>query len=86
MAKHHKILEKVLDGLADRNIPFHDLCRLLEHLGFDERIKGDHHIFTREGVIEILNLQPIGSKAKAYQVKQVRELILEYRLGEMDDE
>jgi hypothetical protein len=86
MARHQKVLEKILDGMADNNIPFRDLCNLLEHLGFSRRIKGDHHIFSREGVAEILNLQPRGSKAKAYQVKQVRELILEYRLGEPRDE
>lgn len=86
MGKHQKFLDKILDGMADRNIPFRELCNLLKHLGFSERIKGDHHIFTRVGVAEILNLQPKGSKAKAYQVKQVRELILEYRLGEVSDE
>lgn len=86
MARHQKVLEKILDGSADHNIPFRDLCSLLEQLGFSKRIKGDHHIFSREGVAEILNLQPKGSKAKAYQVKQLRELIHEYRLGESSDE
>jgi len=52
-----------------------------ENSGFTERIRGDHHIFTKIGIEEILNLQPLGSKAKAYQVKQVRELILKYRLA-----
>jgi len=56
------------------------------HLGFDERIRGSHHIFSREGVEEILNLQSKGSKAKAYQVKQVRSVILKYRLGGKNDE
>jgi len=37
--------------------------------------------FSGEGIAEILNLQPIGSKAKAYQVKQVRNVILSYKLG-----
>ncbi len=55
-------------------------------LGFDERIRGSHHIFTRDGIEEILNLQPIGSKAKPYQVKQVRRVILTYRLAQVPDE
>jgi hypothetical protein len=57
---------------------------LLKRLGFDERIKGDHHILTKDGVEEILNLQPKDSKGKPYQVKQVREVILKYhiRIGE----
>jgi len=49
-------------------------------LGFVERVRGDHHIFTRENVEEIVNLQPVGSKAKTYQVKQVRGLILRYQM------
>jgi len=53
---------------------------LLRSLGFAERVKGDHHICTMDGVAEILNLQPKGGKAKPYQVKQVRELILKYGL------
>ncbi len=53
----------------------------MRNLGFDERVRGSHHIFTKEGIEEITNLQPIGSRAKAYQVKQVRGIILKYKLG-----
>jgi hypothetical protein len=78
-----KTLEKVLSGLADKNIRFRGLINLLKDMGFSERIKGDHHIFYREGIEEIINLQPLKyGKAKAYQVKQVRNLILKYRLHE----
>jgi len=76
-----KTLFQVLRGTSDANIRFGDLRTLLEGLGFTERIKGSHHIFTREGVEEILNLQPKGTKAKPYQVKQVRTVILKYRLA-----
>jgi hypothetical protein len=57
---------------------------LLKRLGFNERIKGDHHIFTKDNVEEILNLQPKNGKGKPYQVKQVRDVILKYhiRIGE----
>jgi hypothetical protein len=84
MPQHDKLLEQVLRGKSDANIPFEGLLRLLRALGFDERIRGSHHIFTREGVEEIINLQPKGAKAKAYQVRQVRSLILKYRLGGED--
>jgi hypothetical protein len=47
-----------------------------------ERIKGSHHIFTREDVDEILNLQPLNSLAKPYQVKQVRRVLVRYKLAE----
>ena len=39
-------------------------------------IKGSHHIYYKEGVEEIINLQSFNNKAKAYQVKQVRELLI----------
>jgi hypothetical protein len=80
MGKAEKTLNLVLRGTSDENISFQDLCSLLLKLGFSERVRGDHFIYTREGVDEILNLQPIGAKAKAYQVKQVRAVILKYRL------
>ncbi len=75
------ILQQVLRGTADANIRFSDLLRLLRDLGFDERVRGSHHIFFKSGIEEILNLQPKGSQAKPYQVKQVRNVILKYKLG-----
>ena len=80
MDKDQKLYEYILLKKGDANISFTELCRLLRRLGFDERIKGDHHIFSREGVEEILNLQPKGAKAKPYQVRQVRYIILRYNL------
>jgi len=76
------ILVRVLRGSSDAGIRFDDLRGLLRRLGFAERINGSHHIFTREGVDEILNLQPKGSMAKPYQVKQVRRVIVRYKLAE----
>jgi predicted RNA binding protein YcfA (HicA-like mRNA interferase family) len=85
MTTHSKFLERLLRGTADKNIEFQALCDLLKRIGFVERVRGDHHIFTKEGVNEILNLQPKGHLAKAYQVKQVRKVVLEYKLaGEID--
>ena len=54
---------------------------MLRNLGFEERIRGSHHIFTREGLKEILNLQPKGGNAKPYQVKQVRNVIVGHKLA-----
>ena len=85
MNKHEKLLIKILRGLSDADIPFDGLCGLLRYLRFDERIRGSHHIFTKNGVEEILNLQPKGSKSKSYQVKQVRNIILDYGLGGRKD-
>jgi predicted RNA binding protein YcfA (HicA-like mRNA interferase family) len=76
-----KLIFKVLRGNSDANILFDDLIKLLNYFGFQERIRGDHHIFTKNEVEEIINLQPLGDKAKPYQVKQVRNLIIKYKLG-----
>jgi hypothetical protein len=84
MGKYQKLLIKILNGASDGNISFSELKQLLSRLNFKERIKGDHHIFTREDILEIINIQPVGSKAKAYQVKQIRNLIVKYRLGNTD--
>ena len=81
MSQSDKILEQVLRGSSDANVRFSDLRSLLRRLGFGERVRGSYHIFWKEGVEEILNLQPRDSKAKPYQVKQVRHVILKYRLG-----
>jgi hypothetical protein len=77
-----RLLLQVLQGTSDANIRFDDLRSLLTTLGFVERVKGSHHIFARPDVMEILNLQPRGSLAKPYQVKQVRTVIVRYKLAE----
>lgn len=81
MTRSEKLLEQILRGNADANIPFSGMVNLLLSIGFVERVRGDHHIFSRPGVSEILNLQPKGNKCKPYQVRQVRNVILTYRLA-----
>ena len=81
MSRNELVLRRVLAGTVDANIAFGDLCGLLSALGFDLRTKGGHHIFFRDGVVEILNLQPKAGKAKPYQVKQVRSVIVRYKLA-----
>jgi predicted RNA binding protein YcfA (HicA-like mRNA interferase family) len=76
------VLVRVLRGSSDAGIRFDDLRALLRRLGFEERLRGSHHIFSREGVDEILNLQPRGSMAKPYQVKQVRRVLVQSKLAE----
>ena len=85
MSRATKTLDKILRGRSDANIKFDELRALLLHLGFAERIRGSHHIFTRDGVAEILNLQPRGALAKVYQVRQVRAVIIEHQLADDAD-
>lgn len=75
-----------MSGASDANIPFDDLRNLLERFGFTERIRGSHHIFRKKGIIEKMNLQKDGNKAKPYHIKQVRNTIVKYKLGGKTDE
>ena len=80
MAKYEKLLLQILRGVSDANVSFDDLCQLLRHLGFEERIRGSHYIFRKQGVEEKINLQRDDGKAKVYQARQVRAVIVKYRL------
>ena len=82
MGKKEKLLLKIIQAKSDANIPFKGLCSLLKSTGFNERIRGDHHIFTREDIDEIINIQPKEALAKPYQVKQIRSIIIKYNLGD----
>ncbi len=80
MAKFEKIRQKLLDAKSDSNIAFEGLRTLLISLGFEENIKGSHHTYRKEGIVEKPNLQRDGSKAKTYQVRQIRQILKKYSL------
>lgn len=76
-----------MDDLLERarNNPqafsFRELQRLIEAAGFRlKRVRGSHNVYTRKGVVEIINIQPKGRMAKPYQVRQVVSLIAKYGL------
>lgn len=81
MSQYEKLLLKILLGNQDSSISFAELQKVLDVLDFQCRIKGDHFVYTKDGIPEIINIQPKGNKAKAYQVKQVRNIIIKYKLG-----
>ncbi|HVG29483.1 MAG TPA: type II toxin-antitoxin system HicA family toxin [Pyrinomonadaceae bacterium] len=81
MGKFEKLLSQILRSTSDANIAFDDLCQLLQRLGCEGRTRGSHHIFRKQGVEEKINLQREGGKAKPYQVRQVRAVIVKYKLG-----
>ena len=83
MTRHAKLLRRLLAGTADQTIRYDELCALLGRLGFGERQRGgSHRIFFRDGVAEILNLQPRpDGTAKPYQVRQVRDILVKYGLA-----
>ena len=81
MGQIDKLLQKILSGQSYNNINFNELRSLLQKLNFEERIRGDHHIFSKDDIEEIINIQPNGNNSKGYQVKQIRNIILKYKLG-----
>ena len=82
MSRWKKTRDQILSGTSDANVPFEDLCGLLSRLGFECRVKGSHNVFRKQGVQEHPNLQRAGKNAKPYQVRQVRDIILKYKLGD----
>ncbi|MBF0539358.1 MAG: type II toxin-antitoxin system HicA family toxin [Nitrospirae bacterium] len=86
MAKFKKLISQILSGTSDANISFNKIREIMEYLGFKERIKGSHHIYSRNDIEEILNIQPKYNKDKSYQVKQIRNIILRYKIGDTPDE
>jgi hypothetical protein len=80
MGKYEKLFSKIIEGKSDENIAFDDLCQLLKRLGFEQRVKGSHHIFRKEGIVEKPNLQKDGNKAKSYQVRQIRDILIKYNI------
>ena len=82
MGKYEKLWDQILRGTSDANINFDEICRLLLRLGFEERVRGSHQNFRKAGVEEKINLQRDGQLAKACQVRQVRTVIVKYKLGD----
>ncbi len=62
MGKYEKLLRQVVEGGSDANIGFDDLCILLSRMGWSERIRGSHHVFSKSGMEAQLNLQRQGEQ------------------------
>ena len=84
MNRYERLLRAILRGRSDANVRFADLRTLMQYLGFEERMRGSHHLYRKEGVAEKVNLHRDDGNAKPYQVRQVRRLILKYKLGADD--
>lgn len=77
---NRKLLEKILNG--SKNIKFNDFTKLVIGFGFYlDRINGSHHIFKRDGIEELINLQNVNNEVKPYQINQFLGLIEKYNLN-----
>jgi hypothetical protein len=81
MSKADKTFEQILSARADANIRFDEMRLLLTKLGFRERIRSSHHIFTRPGIEALIDLQPKQGKCKPYQVRQVRDVLTKFNIS-----
>lgn len=82
MLDRERLLRQILARQTGSNIRFSDLRQLLIRLGFEERISGSHHIFTRIGIPENINIQPRRGQVKTYQIQQVRRVFEKYGIVE----
>jgi hypothetical protein len=82
MGRRRKLYNRIVFGGSDANISFEQARSILIHLGFEERVSGSHHVFAKEGIKEIINLQEVEGKCKPYQVKQMRTVLRKYNLRE----
>jgi hypothetical protein len=78
--RNDKFRDRLMGGQPDNNIDFADLCRFIESLGFTKRVNGDHHIFGMSGLADVVTIQPVGGRAMAFQVSQVRKLVRRHGL------
>ena len=78
---NEKIYKAIIEGKSDNNIKYTDFQNIIIGIGFKfMRHNGSHEIYRHNEIGERLNIQRDGSKAKAYQVRQLRNIILKYKL------
>jgi len=76
-----KVYESVMSGKSDNNIKYTDFQNLIIDLGFEfKRQKGSHEMYYHHSIREFMNIQKKANRAKDYQVKQLREIIIEHNL------
>ena len=78
--KRRKLLARLAAG-AMRNVAFDDFVGLVEAFGFSQvRQSGSHHIYSRPGVPQLVNLQDVNGEAKPYQIRQFLRLVERHNL------
>lgn len=80
MSNAAKFERRLLSGDADKSLRFDAMRRHLLALGFEERVHGSHHVFKGLGLVRPLTIQRDGALCKAYQVRQVRNVLVECNL------
>ena len=82
MSKWEKFRAKILSGQCDGNIDFAELVNYLRRCGFDQRTRGRHNLFAKNGIDALIKLQSEGSTAKRYRVRQICNILIEYQIDQ----
>ncbi|MDE6917369.1 MAG: type II toxin-antitoxin system HicA family toxin [Lachnospiraceae bacterium] len=86
MSQYEKIRSDILSGNCDKNISEMDMKFFLNKIGAShKRTTGSHMQYTIDNIPELINIQPKNGKIKPYQVKEIRNIVNKYRLGEVGD-
>jgi predicted RNA binding protein YcfA (HicA-like mRNA interferase family) len=80
MVKPAKLYLQLLESTR-RTVAFRDFVALVLAFGFEEvRSRGSHRCFSHPDCQRLLVIQPKGSDAKGYQVRELLDMIEEYGL------
>lgn len=78
---NQKTYNDVISGKSDNNIRFTEFRNLIIDLGVDfKNQNGSHMVYYHKGINERMTVQNAGSKAKGYQVRQLRNIIVKHGL------
>lgn len=78
---NQKTYNDVISGESDNNINFSDFRNLIVDLGFRFiRQNGSHIQYYHNNINERMTIQNNKSKAKGYQVRQLRNIIIKHDL------
>lgn len=82
--KIKKILQKIYSN--QKNVKFEEFLLVLEFFEFYcDRINGSHHIYKKDGINELINIQNVNGEVKSYQVRQFLSIIDKYGLINKED-
>ena len=75
-----RLLRRLTQGSV-QNVAFSDMVSMVQGFGFTlTRTSGSHHIFTKDDVPELVNIQNVDGQAKPYQIRQFLRLVEKYDL------
>ena len=82
--KKRKLLARIANN--PQSARFDEMVTILNAFGFHlSRVRGSHHMFVHPGLSELVNLQAVGGRAKAYQIRQFLRIVERHNLTMEED-